>query len=308
MLDPFSNIKLRIEERLYESAIHLLPQSLERFHQLEEESPEDTVSEVLPELVDCVNRLLAVMVAKRCFCALLPRAAPELRAILAHPETIPRSANLVHWKKQLSTADPEWLPANERVHLFGLLYPEQKQPLHTGFQVFLSVAEQVRREMSLLHPNYLLAGRMAWLTIEVFNALKSSGIFDEYAYRLSTADLRFMNEYNEARVQRVDYALYCAGKKKKAPAPGFPARPAGRWEQLANTCPVCDETGLLNGYSELEETATGLHLTFYATGFDCSGCGLQLWDLTELFLAQAPAIHSRDKELEEWLAENGLSI
>jgi hypothetical protein len=150
---------------------------------------------------------------------------------------------------------------------------------------------------------------VAYAALNVFLTLDSVDGIGKHTYALTDKDGAFLESFDAERNKRVEEKVRDATETAKTLEPGRVIGWSGDpWTVHDVTCPVCDNTAMLFGYTEpgsdqLNDGEVVHFLTFWAESFMCDECGLVLEDMDELELVGLEVAHDMTDLMGEWLHE-----
>lgn len=227
----------------------------------------------------------------------------ELQAALLAPATVPRTIWYPHLVR-FRAGEFELIEFGKAIDLFFYFRPERREEL----KVHLDAVSRARNlSLHSLLPERLAyeLNRAGYVAIEIGKMMLAPEAFTEQ-------DEQFLSNFRAERTLKVSKAVSEATKKAKTVAGPFPPLVTSGWSEFAQACPICGAPALLRGESRLEGVKgkdgdiSDTVLMFYATGIECSHCGLRLDDGEELREAGIEADIDRDDEdMRSFLAAEG---
>lgn len=144
--------------------------------------------------------------------------------------------------------------------------------------------------------------RSADVVLQLFEELKA----EAKCWRpQNKEDAAFLKRFSAERNAAVKKAIEDARKRFQAEA--FLLSEFDKddcdWEEYGIECPVCGSTANLAGTTEYERSGRDPEdemLTFFASSFECDGCGLKLGDEEEMRLAGIDTGIDRNDDLDRW--------
>ncbi len=287
-----------LEDTLFDNAIIRLQQALEALHNASDDNnAEDYQTEAADYFVNALEALLCYVAYQKAPLLLFRNLPVEWRLNLA---TSGRKAEISvsrYEELKMISGHYPYISLNDGIQLLEHLYPYKKQFLWPYWQL---VVDYRNREATLPYRrNTELSSKLGYLALEVISFLTDDGVLPMNSYKLSSRDRKFLQQYAENRVQRVEEAL-CNPEEWQTPIPNYPA---DKWSSYSHKCPSCDQMAQLKGYTVISREVKEDMLTFYACALNCQHCALRLFDTTELSIAGCTNVFDLSHLLAEWMKD-----
>ena len=230
-----------------------------------------------------IELMLKASIANKSFAFLFKGLPDELSMPLSYPENFSDNSMILAMKLR----NQKTIEFDEAKGRFFLLHPQNRQE----FGGYLSYAREARNNSVHFYlprfQKYEL-DRFVYISLKLFQFLVVGGLFK---YKANYLDTKFLQTYNEDRVNRIMTAVKQA--KERCKEMGFQAKTSHLEDDDMHyviTCPVCSSDSLLNGYYDTKFTTKDdfgnvtPYREFYADSFECNTCGLKAFDPDEIKL------------------------
>lgn len=252
-----------------------------------------------------VELLLKAVVGKKAFRHLYQNLPTEVQILLTYPDSIAGDARPRVFANDLRSFVFKAVELNDAISLFYSFYPEKKQE----YKPYLSILSSIRNvSVHAALPSFerYHLDRVAYIATQLFLFMETAKALDYLFVRVDAEVRRFVESYEDERVQRVAAAINDAkASSKKLNHLGshifFSDDP---WDLYFTECPVCNSGGTVDGYTEHYIDGGQHHLSFFCDAFRCDECGLELLDTKELELAGMDTVLDRRDEVDRWLKEH----
>lgn len=294
-----------LQEEFKKSAISYLKVGLEVFHKTNRST--SLISQpALGNLGIAVELMLKAFIVKNNPLLLFKGLPIELQVLFVCPDSLSKDFNWRPYDIDLRSFKYETKELNECISLFYVLLPEHKQELNPHM-VLLSRYRNVSVHSALPSFQSYEVPKVAFLALRLLSILQSQKAIAEYAHIITKDDKQFLSTFKLERIDRVKKKIEDAKKKSKHIATGKVSLSADVWENYVTKCPICESDGILSGFTDMRaegsEEYPDVWLEFFADGFTCEECGLQLDDTEELKLAGVELVYERPNDLDAWYKE-----
>jgi hypothetical protein len=294
-----------LQEEFKKSAISYLKVGLEIFHGTNRES--SLISQpALGNLGIAVELMLKAFIVKNNPLLLFKGLPIELQVLFACPDSLTKDFNWRPYDIDLRSFKYETKELNECISLFYVLLPEHKQELNP-YMILLSRYRNVSVHSALPSFQSYEVQKVAFLALRLLSILQSQKIIAEYAHIITKDDKQFLSTFKLERIDRVKKKIEDAKEKSKHISTGKVSLSVDGWENYVTQCPICESDGILSGFTDMRADGSGedpdVWLEFFADGFTCEECGLQLDDTEELKLAGVELVYERPSDLDAWYKE-----
>ena len=288
-----------LHEELKNSAVHYLRAGLELFHKARKTSSLN-IQVALGNLGIAVELMLKAFIVKSSPLLLFKGMPIELQVLFACPDSLPRDFNRRPYDIDLRSFKYETKGLDECISLFYVLLPEHKQELYSHFQLLSRYRNASVHSALPSFQNYEVE-RFAFLALRLLLILQSLKIISEFGHISTKDDKQFLSAFKIERIDRVKNKIEDAKEKSKHIPTGRSSLSVDGWESYVTQCPICESDGVLSGYTDIHvegpEEDLDASLDFFADGFTCEDCGLQLDDTEELKLAGIDLHYDRSSYL-----------
>ena len=313
-----SQIQQLYQSKLASAAIDYLSAGLKLFHNTRIGAGFLNPQASIGNLATSVELMLKSFIASKHITLLFKGLPLEVHALLTCPDSLPDNFNWRPYNVELVSAKYETRELEDCIKMFYIFFPKWKQQLAPHLR-FLRESRNSSIH-SLLPPfhQYELE-RTAYVALRLYEILEGARIFGPVDYTQSKSDKKFMAEFQEEKLHRVQKAVESAKERAKVLVDKTPAKitAPNRWGSVIRSCPICGSDAILIGSTELSEYETDNDgdtippdLFFWSDSFSCSRCGLILNDDDEMKLAgfsNDQIVIDRTEELDEYL-KNAVQI
>lgn len=291
---------------LKHAALGYLKAGLGLFHK-ERVSYPSSPQVALGNLSIAVELMLKTFIAEKSLLLLFKNVPLELRCLLECPDSIPKAFNWRQYDIDVRSSAYKTLELDECISCFYIFCPELRQSLQPHLRL-LSRCRNLSIHSALPSFQKYELDRTAYLALQLFLKLDEKQAFRYTSYFLTQEDKKFLETFQDERIERVQKAIQMAKEKSRKIEGGRSYILIDSWENYVTSCPICGSDGILDGYTELsgemdEDGLSNPFLDFFATAFHCDDCGLSLEDVEELELAGMEIHYDRSSELDKWFSE-----
>ncbi len=300
------NLQDKFSEDLGRAGNDYIDISFEIFHKYrlsESDCGQAAVGNILTALELIVKRFIA---SKNLGC-IFKDIPPDLRTLISNPDSIPTFFEWRNYDIDIHSNKYQMLDFRESLECYYIFYPQLKQFLlpHTNFLFRWKDAS-----LGGILPSFNMYEfeRIGFAVFTILISLINDDTFPYVWYTLTEDDNAFLADFESKRIERVKLAL----KQSQQSASELSSDQVGvliahDWETFVIECPACKLNGLSEGFCEIaigkDEDGPNPTLDFFASSFFCEECGLKLYDVEEMRLADMNTIYNRSHELEKWLKE-----
>lgn len=288
-------------EEFKNSAIGYLKIGLETFHKANK-SENLRSQPALGNLGIAVELMLKTFIISNNPLLLFEGLPIELQVLFTCPGSLPKDFNLRPYDIDLRSFKYNTKELNECIALFFVLLPEHKQELNAYMQL-LSRYRNASVHSVLPSFQSFEVQRVAFLALRLLSILQFRKIISEYAHIITKDDKQFLSVFKLERIDRVKKIIESAKEKSKHISSGSVSLSVDDWESYVTQCPICKSDAILSGYTDLRvegQDEPDISLDFFADGFNCEECGLELNDVEELRLAGIELFYDRSSEINAW--------
>jgi len=308
MLDDVNKIQNRISFDLGNAAQDYLKTGLGLFHSFRDGDSSNAQASV-GNLCIAAELLIKSFVAGKNLGNIFKNLDTVMKVTLSAPETIPKFLN---WRKvNLDTHSHEFqmIDLDECIKCYFIYFPAMKQPLVNHLELLTKWSHITLHSILPQLKNYDIE-RMVIAVLNIVSSISDNMAGDYAWYSFSKRDKEFLLEFEEKRRERVRMVMEQA-KTIESGIDGGEINPFVTlgWDAFVVKCPVCSNSGIAGGYTEIaegeDEEGIASSLDFFATDYKCDSCGLILHDSEEMKLAGMNLLYDRSDELERWFGEAG---
>jgi hypothetical protein len=308
MEDYVSSIKKLYIREVSKAALEYLKVGLSLFHKHEKyyySQPQVP----LGILSISIELMLKTFILSNSFIVIFKDIPLELRLLLTSPSNIPESFKWRKYDIDLKSFSYKTLELEEIISCFFILRPDLKQQFKSHLR-FLSKYRNASIHLALPSFQKYELDRTAFLALEILKVIKDIELSSFKWHILSEQDNRFLEIFQEERIERVRKVIEESQKKSRTIDHEQSYISLDDWDIYVKSCPICGNDAIFIGYTELkydenEDGDLSPYLEFYADSFECEECGLSLKDIDELKLAGMDIILDRAGDTEKWLGEMG---
>ena len=307
MENSIFDLQNKFSEELGRAAHEYLEVGLDLFHKYRS-SESECGQAAVGNMAIAVELMLKSFIGVKNLGNIFKDIPPEMRVFLSNPENIPRFFKWRNYNIDIRSDKYKMLDLDESIASFYIFSPQLKQLLQPHINV-LSRWRNASLHGILPALNTYEFEKIGLAVLTIVTSLITDETFHYSWYTLTENDTCFLQDFEAKRKERVTIALEQAKHKSPETIPGnLEVVIAHNWETFTTGCPVCKSSSLLEGYTELaigeDEDGPYPSLDFFATTFHCEECGLTLYDIEELRLANMNTIYDRSDELDKWFREH----
>jgi len=231
----------------------------------------------------------------------------ELEVLCICPKDIKNDSLFQRFSVDLQSGVFKTGTFDECLSKFYLFFPSVRERLgaHMGF---LSRHRNVCVHSAFPSFRRYELDRFAYTALLIFDAVRETDAFRFSPYFLSEKDAKFIADFEENRIRKVEEAITKAKEKAKSLNGSQLRCTDSDWEHLAIECPICGNSAFLVGYTNFDvdqvtESEYNPYLTFHANEFYCEVCGLKLDDYWEIHQAGMNTEFDYTGKLDQWYAD-----
>ncbi len=283
------------------SALDFFRLGIKDFHSIRKFEPPHFQAAVA-NLCISIELLLKSIIAEKSIRDLYKNLPQEFQIYLSNPEIIPDASSFRKFSIDLKSSAYKTLEFDECVSLFYLFFPNEKQK----YRPYLSLLSNIRNaSIHSFLPRFQLydLSKVAYISIDLFYFIVGE---KELLLKkeIEEDNIKFMKDYDNARVERVRKSIENAKAKAKKLDHTGSMISVNNWNVLVGTCPVCDSDVRLYGYTAPTYEGEDGYLDFIADSLECEECGLKLDDFEELKLAGMEIQYDRHESISDYLQDN----
>lgn len=294
-----------LHKELENAAVCYLRAGLELFHKARKISGLNSQA-ALGNLGIAVELMLKAFIVKSNPLLLFRGMPIELQVLFACPDSLPSDFNWRPYDIDLRSFKYATKELDESISLFYVLLPEYKQELYSYFQLLSRYRNASVHSALPSFQNYEVE-RFAFLALHLLSILQSREIISKFGHISTKDDKQFLSAFKIEQIDRVKKKIEDAKEKSKHIPTGRSSLSVDGWESYVTQCPICESDGVLSGYTDIHvegpEEDVDVSLDFFADGFTCEDCGLQLVDTEELELSGIDLHYDRSGDLDSWYKE-----
>ncbi|MCE5250910.1 hypothetical protein LLG96_11880 [bacterium] len=310
MNDYIHELKTRYTEDLARSAREFLEIGVNLFHR--HRSSEGEFSRTAVDMLSTGTELsIKAFITEKNLGLIFRDIPPEIRVFLSCPESIPHFFQWRTFEPDIRAGTFETLDLNECISCFYIFFPHIKQLLLPHLR-FLSMWGNKLGHNAQIPIEPFEFERSGYAVFQILSLLNENESSNLVYHTLTDTDRQFMASFETMRIERVKMAIDQAKSQAyEFSERGIEAIMSQNWDTFTAQCPICGYRGHLYGYTEIAigeaEDGPQASLDFFATMYNCDGCGLKLNDIEEMMLANMAILYDRSEDLDRWFHDHRAS-
>jgi len=288
-------INENIRDSLLKASGNYLRSGLDKFHVLEKKGTTDFQTPI-GNMAIALELMLKAILSNKSALLIFTNVPDETRVkVFADISLTNREAN------ELKNFNYKTIEFDKSFSLSSIIYPEIKNELKPLFSLISNVRNKaVHGAIPVTNKFYLY--RIIYLIISIAEIMSKDDLIDLEFF--SKKELELKTQIDTEKIDELKKRIKKAEEKSKIIDYTTIVLEDAFFDQLTHNCPICDCAGQLIGESEIVGEKIK-QLIFIPSGFECSECGLQLLDKTEMKYMQLDGGIYRSEDLFKFMRENG---
>ena len=264
---------------------------------------------VIGNLSISIELMLKAIIAKECFPFLYSSLPRDFLLMYNYPNKISDKSYFFINDLTSFAGNFKTIEFKEATTIFYELYPDQKD----NFKPYFEILPQIRNNsIHAFLPNREIFNldRIVYISLSLFQFLLDKALYTLDPFDDGNEYKRLIERCEMGMVETVAYKI----KKAKENSKREPLRKkplVNCWDKVIVPCIICQSDAYVKGYCDFRpvqiydedenDLTFDLYLDFFATGFECEACELNLTDKKELDLTSIDTFYDRSHEVDNWL-------